>query len=101
MPASQAKGAMMDRNNDMSSQSRWHEAARARVTERLKDFGSGGTDTARRRRLMAERPPEFSAGYPAKVWEYEVRRATNTLPPAPPLMGSWPMTAKQRAFFEE
>jgi len=94
----------MDQNNDMSSQSQWHETARTRIAEMLEDFGSGLKDTARKRRLMAERPPEFSAGYPAKVWEYEVRRATNTLPPAPagpPLAGEWPMTARQRAFFEE
>jgi hypothetical protein len=95
---------MMDQNNDMSSQSRWHQMARARIAEMLEGFGSGGTNTARKRRLMGMRPPEFSGEYPRKVWEYEVRRATGTLPPAPkgpPLVGPWPMTAKQRAFFEE
>jgi hypothetical protein len=104
MPASEAKGAMMDQDNNMSSQSQWHESARARVAEMLEDFGSGSTDTTRRRRLMNMRPPEFSAGYPASVWRHEVLRATNGLPVAPagpPLVGEWPMTARQRAFFEE
>jgi hypothetical protein len=95
---------MMDQDNNMSSQSKWHEAARLKIAEKLKDFGSARTNTARKRRLMAERPPEFATGYPAKVWEHEVRRATNTLPPAPagpPLAGEWPMSERQRDFFNE
>ena len=94
----------MGQNNDMPSKSRWHEMARARVAEMLEDSASGGTNMARKRRLMGMRPPEFASGYPAKVWEYEVRWATNTLPPAPagpPLAGEWPMTEEQKAFFGE
>jgi hypothetical protein len=77
--------------------------ARATIEELSRDAAGRGTPATRRRWLMGKRPGEFAFGYPAKVWEYEVGRATNTLPAAPTgrLVGEWPMTAEQRAFFEE
>jgi hypothetical protein len=94
----------MDQKNNISSESRWHELARTIIAERILDRGLGPTDAALRRQLMAERPTLFSTGYPAKVWEHEVKRATNGLReerPRPPLAGEWPLTERQKAFFAE
>jgi hypothetical protein len=94
----------MDQNNEMPSKSRWHARARTIIAEMILDRGLGPRDAALRRRLMAERPTLFSTGYPAKVWEYEVKRATNGLRTElarPALVGRWPMSPRQREFFDE
>jgi hypothetical protein len=85
----------------MSSKSRWHEAARVAIQEMLPSLS--GTAAAKKNALLADPPDEFRTGYPRKVWEYEAMRATTGLPRrrGATYLGEWPMTAEQKAFFDE